>query len=72
MEQFSRFVISVAGEIHHLNSMLLVDYSEIHSLERIEIIQDLRLGEYDDLVGVNLFREVLDLLEVSLVAILDG
>ena len=46
--------------------------SEIHSIERIEIIQDLRLGEYDVLVGVNLLREGLDLPEVSLVAILDA
>ncbi len=47
-------------------------HSEIHSLERIEIIQDLRNGEYDVLVGVNLLREGLDLPEVSLVAILDA
>ena len=47
-------------------------HSEIHSIERIEIIQDLRNGEYDCLVGVNLLREGLDLPEVSLVAILDA
>jgi len=47
-------------------------HSEIHSLERIEIIQDLRLGEYDVLIGVNLLREGLDLPEVSLVVILDA
>ncbi len=47
-------------------------HSEIHSIERIEIIQDLRTGEYDVLVGVNLLREGLDLPEVSLVAILDA
>ncbi len=47
-------------------------HSEIHSIERIEIIQDLRMGEYDVLVGVNLLREGLDLPEVSLVAILDA
>jgi excinuclease ABC subunit B len=47
-------------------------HSEIHSLERIEIIQDLRNGAYDVLVGVNLLREGLDLPEVSLVAILDA
>ena len=47
-------------------------HSEIHSIERIEIIQDLRLGEYDVLVGVNLLREGLDLPEVSLVVILDA
>ena len=47
-------------------------HSEIHSIERIEIIQDLRNGQYDVLVGVNLLREGLDLPEVSLVAILDA
>ncbi|MFM8260241.1 MAG: excinuclease ABC subunit UvrB [Vulcanococcus sp.] len=47
-------------------------HSEIHSIERIEIIQDLRNGEYDVLVGVNLLREGLDLPEVSLVALLDA
>ena len=47
-------------------------HSEIYSIERIEIIQDLRMGEYDVLVGVNLLREGLDLPEVSLVAILDA
>jgi excinuclease ABC subunit B len=47
-------------------------HSEIHSIERIEIIQDLREGLYDVLVGVNLLREGLDLPEVSLVAILDA
>jgi excinuclease ABC subunit B len=47
-------------------------HSEIHSIERIEIFQDLRNGEYDVLVGVNLLREGLDLPEVSLVAILDA
>jgi len=47
-------------------------HSEIHSLERIEIIRDLRLGKYDVLVGINLLREGLDIPEVSLVAILDA
>jgi excinuclease ABC subunit B len=47
-------------------------HSEIDTLERIQIIRDLRLGEYDVLVGVNLLREGLDLPEVSLVAILDA
>ena len=47
-------------------------HSEIHSIERIEIIQDLRNGIFDALVGVNLLREGLDLPEVSLVAILDA
>jgi excinuclease ABC subunit B len=47
-------------------------HSEIDTLERIQIIRELRLGEYDILVGVNLLREGLDLPEVSLVAILDA
>ncbi len=47
-------------------------HSEVDTLERIQIIRDLRLGEYDVLVGVNLLREGLDLPEVSLVAILDA
>jgi excinuclease ABC subunit B len=47
-------------------------HSEVDTLERIEIIRDLRLGEYDVLVGVNLLREGLDLPEVTLVAVLDA
>jgi excinuclease ABC subunit B len=47
-------------------------HSEIDTLERIAIIRELRLGEYDVLVGVNLLREGLDLPEVSLVAVLDA
>ncbi len=47
-------------------------HSEIKSLERIEILRDLRLGVYDVLIGINLLREGLDLPEVSLVAILDA
>jgi excinuclease ABC subunit B len=47
-------------------------HSEIDTLERIQIIRELRLGEYDVLVGVNLLREGLDLPEVSLIAILDA
>jgi excinuclease ABC subunit B len=47
-------------------------HSEIDTLERIQIIRQLRLGEYDVLVGVNLLREGLDLPEVSMVAILDA
>jgi len=47
-------------------------HSEIDTLERIQIIRELRLGEYDVLVGVNLLREGLDLPEVSMVAILDA
>ncbi|TQR12778.1 excinuclease ABC subunit UvrB [Psychrobacillus soli] len=47
-------------------------HSEVKTLERIEIIRDLRLGTYDVLIGINLLREGLDLPEVSLVAILDA
>nr|WP_102344889.1 excinuclease ABC subunit UvrB [Bacillus sp. Marseille-P3661] len=47
-------------------------HSEIKTLERIEIIRDLRLGKYDVLIGINLLREGLDIPEVSLVAILDA
>lgn len=47
-------------------------HSEIKALERMEIIRDLRLGEFDVLVGINLLREGLDIPEVSLVAILDA
>ncbi|MBC8863286.1 excinuclease ABC subunit B, partial [Escherichia coli] len=45
---------------------------EVKTLERIEIIRDLRLGVYDVIVGINLLREGIDLPEVSLVAILDA
>jgi excinuclease ABC subunit B len=47
-------------------------HSEIKTLERIEIIRDLRLGKFDVLIGINLLREGLDIPEVSLVAILDA
>ena len=47
-------------------------HSEIHTIERVEILRDLRLGVYDVVVGINLLREGLDLPEVSLVAILDA
>ena len=47
-------------------------HSEVDTLQRIEILRDLRLGEFDVLVGINLLREGLDLPEVSLVAILDA
>ncbi|MCS6903429.1 MAG: helicase-related protein, partial [Candidatus Bipolaricaulota bacterium] len=47
-------------------------HSEIETLERVDILRDLRLGEFDVLVGINLLREGLDLPEVSLVAILDA
>ena len=47
-------------------------HSDIDTLERIEIIRDLRLGVFDVLVGINLLREGLDIPEVGLVAILDA
>lgn len=47
-------------------------HSEIHTLDRLKIIRDLRLGKYDVLVGINLLREGLDIPEVSLIAILDA
>ncbi|MBM4314132.1 MAG: excinuclease ABC subunit UvrB [Deltaproteobacteria bacterium] len=47
-------------------------HSDIHTLERVDIIRDLRTGEFDCLIGVNLLREGLDIPEVSLVAILDA
>src|SRR2546421_7921445 len=47
-------------------------HSEVDTLRRVELLRQLRLGEYDVLVGINLLREGLDLPEVSLVAILDA
>jgi excinuclease ABC subunit B len=47
-------------------------HSDVDTLERTDILRDLRLGVYDVLVGINLLREGLDLPEVSLVAILDA
>ena len=47
-------------------------HSDIETVERMEIIRDLRLGKFDVLVGINLLREGLDMPEVSLVAILDA
>ena len=47
-------------------------HSDIDTVERVEIIRDLRLGKFDVLVGINLLREGLDIPEVSLVAILDA
>jgi excinuclease ABC subunit B len=56
----------------NLNIRVAYIHSDVDSLERVEIIRDLRIGEYDVLIGVNLLREGLDLPEVSLVAILDA
>jgi excinuclease ABC subunit B len=59
---------------YYLQAGLRVRYlhSDIDTLERVEVIRDLRLGKFDALVGINLLREGLDLPEVSLVAILDA
>ena len=64
-EDLSQYLLEMGFKMRYL-------HSEIDTLERIQIIRDLRLGEYDVLVGVNLLREGLDLPEVSLVAILDA
>jgi excinuclease ABC subunit B len=58
--------------LHRLNIKSKYIHSEVHTLDRVEILRQLRLGEIDVLVGVNLLREGLDLPEVSLVAILDA
>src|ERR1700748_221795 len=58
--------------LHRLNIKSKYIHSEVETLERVEILRQLRLGEIDVLVGVNLLREGLDLPEVSLVAILDA
>src|SRR5699024_9589662 len=58
--------------LNDMNINVAYLYSEVKTLERIEIIRDLRLKKYDVLVGINLLREGLDIPEVSLVAILDA
>ena len=64
-EELSEYFIEMGIKTHYL-------HSEIDTLERIEILRDLRYGIYDVVVGINLLREGLDLPEVSLVAILDA
>jgi excinuclease ABC subunit B len=64
-EDLSDYLIELGIRVHYL-------HSEIDTIERVEILRDLRLGVYDVVVGVNLLREGLDLPEVSLVAILDA
>src|SRR3954463_13937751 len=64
-EDLTNYLLEYGVKVRYL-------HSEIDTLERIQIVRDLRLGEYDVLVGVNLLREGLDLPEVSLVAILDA
>jgi excinuclease ABC subunit B len=58
--------------LHRINIKSKYIHSEVDTLERVEILRQLRLGDIDVLVGVNLLREGLDLPEVSLVAILDA
>ena len=64
-EELADYLREVGVKTHHL-------HSEIDTLERSEVLRDLRLGVYDVVVGINLLREGLDLPEVSLVAILDA
>jgi excinuclease ABC subunit B len=62
----------LTGYLQDINVKVQYIHSNVHSLERPEILRDLRLGVYDVVIGVNLLREGLDLPEVTLVAILDA
>jgi excinuclease ABC subunit B len=64
-EDLSDYLLELGMKVHYL-------HSEIDTIERVEILRDLRMGVYDIVVGINLLREGLDLPEVSLVAILDA
>jgi excinuclease ABC subunit B len=64
-EDLADYLIELGIKVHYL-------HSEIDTIERVEILRDLRLGVYDVVVGINLLREGLDLPEVSMVAILDA
>jgi len=64
-EELTKYLLNIKVKARYL-------HSEIDTIERIEILRDLRLGKFDVLVGINLLREGLDLPEVSLVAILDA
>ena len=64
-EDLSEYLSSVGLRVRYL-------HSEVKTIERVKILRDLRLGDFDVLVGINLLREGLDLPEVSLVAILDA
>jgi excinuclease ABC subunit B len=64
-EDLSDYLLEMGIKVHYL-------HSEIDTIERVEILRELRLGTYDVVVGINLLREGLDLPEVSLVAILDA
>ena len=67
-----RMAEDLAGYLQELGIKVHYLHSEVQTLERVEILRDLRLGAYDVVVGINLLREGLDLPEVSLVAILDA
>ncbi len=64
-EDLADYLLEMGVKVHYL-------HSEVHTIERTEILRDLRTGVYDVIVGINLLREGLDLPEVSLVAILDA
>ncbi|MBI4429025.1 MAG: excinuclease ABC subunit UvrB [Ignavibacteriales bacterium] len=64
-EDLTEYLLNIGVKVRYV-------HSEVDALERVEILRDLRLGEFDVLVGVNLLREGLDLPEVSLVAIIDA
>jgi excinuclease ABC subunit B len=64
-EELSNYLTEYGIKVHYL-------HSDVETLQRLEILRDLRLGVYDVIVGINLLREGLDLPEVSLVAILDA
>ncbi len=64
-EDLSDYLLEMGVKVHYL-------HSEVHTIERTEILRDLRMGVFDVVVGINLLREGLDLPEVSLVAILDA
>ena len=64
-EDLTEYLLNIGVKVRYI-------HSEVDALERVEILRDLRLGDFDVLVGVNLLREGLDLPEVSLVAIIDA
>ena len=64
-EDLTEYLLNLAVKVRYI-------HSEVDALERVEVLRDLRLGDFDVLVGVNLLREGLDLPEVSLVAIIDA
>ncbi len=64
-EELAKYLVKLDIKVRYI-------HSEVDTMERVEILRDLRLGEFDVLVGVNLLREGLDLPEVSLVAIIDA